>query len=351
MRRYVISGWVAACTAAIVILIGCEKTTPTSNYSPITPTVPKPKSLPYFKANAGNDTTIYIPNTSVQLDASRSEDTGRTIIRFTWQKIISGQVAGPIWQGWRLEVCCLQEGVHIFALTVTSKAGDTSSDTIKVTVIDEFAKGIAPTASHDCDTVYRSDQENSHLLETGAFVDSAGLRYDLVSGFTFTQLNGPSTAKITPFPDRPSSALIENVVRGNYAFKVEIERKGLKVFDTLVLSLLPDTAKGKEYIFETTWKESTEIGYSGITTVADFLHGPGLLLGKTGREIMVWMADEVNTSWTEVYDQGWWWDVMEQTDPFYYQVGCNVGTRIVRQANKDKSAVGKKVKIKIKILK
>lgn len=321
--------------------IGCEPTV-SDPYQPISPTRPQTPGVPFFKANAGEDLVVYVPNVMVQLDANLSEDTGRIITSYTWEKLVNGLLVGPIMKGLRVNTILEEEGIHLFKLTATSRYGTTSFDTVKVTVIDNFAIGIPPTFENACDTLYTYNQQIVYFLDANAFVDSSGIRYYLPGKYTFTQLSGPSPAKITPNPNQSKAAIVENITTGNYSFKVEVERKNMKVYDTLVLALLPDTVIGKTYIFESSWKTDPNFSMSGVFAMAEVQNLQAFLLNFSGRVIRLWIAEEGNTGWTEVSNE--WF-----SDLYWYPLQCGNGLQVVR-LTEDKSIIGKKLRVRISII-
>ncbi len=90
-------------------------------------------------AIAGRDTTIAIPSNSVVLDGSASYDPDGQIVSYQWK-----QISGPgsaILSALNADVSTvttLLVGVYQFSLTVTDNSGASSSDTVKITVVDNL---------------------------------------------------------------------------------------------------------------------------------------------------------------------------------------------------------------------
>lgn len=326
-------------------MLGCEPSIP-DPYKPDPPSLPVKPTDPFFKADAGPDLTVWIPKTTVTLDATASQDTGRIITLLEWKNIQGGSVVISNPKAVKTDVSGLHEGIYLFELKATGKSGATSIDTVKVTVVDEFAKGVTPSLFPYCDTLIHSASEVFHILGAGAFVDSGGLRYDLGDGFNFSQLSGPSASTLTPSSSWPFNyVLVKNTVPGQYVFRVEVARRGLKASDTIVLQVLTDTAKGKEYQYETSWRENINDTLNGITIVADVTSVSALLLNSAGRETKVWISEDKGVSWTFVSDDNFFSTLAWWISP------CNSALSIARTNNADKSAVGKKVLVKIQIVK
>jgi len=87
-------------------------------------------------ANAGKDTVVTLPVGNLALDGSGSSDAGGTIISYAWSQL-SGPV-GSVLKSANNAVCpvdSLQKGNYVFQLMVTDDHGNTSTDTVTVSVI------------------------------------------------------------------------------------------------------------------------------------------------------------------------------------------------------------------------
>lgn len=345
MRISCNSRWIAFPILFSYLLWGCEPTIEHPYYPP-PPVNPPTPSTPYFKADAGKDITIYIPNTKVNLDASATQDTGRDIKSIVWQ-LVQGNtafIATP--QELKTQISDLREGTYAFELKATGKSGAISVDTVKVFVLDEFAKGVTPVIELSCDTIIRSLSEDFHILKATAHVDSGGLRYDLGEGFRFTQLSGPNVASLTPATNWPfNDVLVKNTVVGHYTFKVEVERRGLKSSNNFVLQILPDTVKGKLYQYETIWGSKVDTTNAGFVLHADIPSLEPLLLSSTGRALNISISENNGVSWTPVVNDDFFSKL--SWSPF----ACNDGIVVTKTRNQDQSAVGKKLLVKIQVVK
>jgi hypothetical protein len=87
-------------------------------------------------AIAGSDTTIYLPASSFQLNASNSYDPDGNITSYQWQEIsgpntaVASSMNGPV-----VDLSGLQEGNYQFQLTVTDNQGASSTATINISVV------------------------------------------------------------------------------------------------------------------------------------------------------------------------------------------------------------------------
>jgi hypothetical protein len=98
-------------------------------------------------AEAGTDQTIVLTSNTTTLSAVQSRDPDGTITSYRWQ-----QVRGPATTtfsaltGMTVNISNLALGEYVYRLTVTDNRNVTSTDTVKVTVIDNFRNYTSPVA-------------------------------------------------------------------------------------------------------------------------------------------------------------------------------------------------------------
>jgi hypothetical protein len=117
-----------------LILFGsCKKEKETVS-NPVPPP-PPPVGINKPVANAGSDTTITLPNKTVNLDGSRSIDPDNNITACQWTKI-EGPSSFTILNAISIQtpVNNLVEGIYQFELKVTDASGLFDRDTVQVTV-------------------------------------------------------------------------------------------------------------------------------------------------------------------------------------------------------------------------
>jgi Secretion system C-terminal sorting domain/PKD domain len=86
-------------------------------------------------AIAGSDTTIYLPASSFQLNASNSYDPDGNITSYQWQEISGpNTAAASSMNSPEVDLSGLEEGIYQFQLTVTDNQGASSTATVKITV-------------------------------------------------------------------------------------------------------------------------------------------------------------------------------------------------------------------------
>ncbi len=86
-------------------------------------------------AIAGSDTTIYLPDSSFQLNASNSYDPDGNITSYQWQEISGPNTAvASSMNSPEVNLSGLQEGIYQFQLTVTDNQGASTTATINISV-------------------------------------------------------------------------------------------------------------------------------------------------------------------------------------------------------------------------
>ena len=87
-------------------------------------------------ANAGHDTTLYLPFNSYMLDGSASTDPDSNIVAYFWRKIDGPSIIDISYfrESKAAASGFVKTGVYLFELAVTDGEGLISKDTIKITV-------------------------------------------------------------------------------------------------------------------------------------------------------------------------------------------------------------------------
>jgi hypothetical protein len=98
---------------------------------------PPPANTPLV-VNAGTDTTLIIPRTSVILTATASDDGG--IVQYNWKKISGPSSVYLDHYGFNANIGWLEEGVYEFEFSATDNMGVSSKDTVTVTVSTQLSK-------------------------------------------------------------------------------------------------------------------------------------------------------------------------------------------------------------------
>ena len=156
---------------------------------------------PALIANAGKDTIIALPASTVQLNGSGSSDGSGAIASYRWE-----QVSGP--EGMTLAspgdavtvATNLVAGLYTFRLTVSNQKGDTASATVKVTVMSDTR-----SATTDSNTQFFLYPNPAHTQTTLNMTSSGQGEVELrvfdingkpVKGLRFSKLPGTSSVTI-----------------------------------------------------------------------------------------------------------------------------------------------------------
>ncbi len=172
---------------------------------------PNPNQLPV--AAAGNDQSIELPQTSVNLNGNNSFDPNGIIESYSWTKI-SGPAQFTITSPSSAitSVTDLRAGIYQFRLTVTDNEGGTASDVISITVINPFPN-VIPISNAG------SDQSITLPVNTAALNGAGSTDPDgVITAYQWNQVAGPSTAVITT--PNAITTNVNNLVLGNYQFEL-----------------------------------------------------------------------------------------------------------------------------------
>ena len=163
-------------------------------------------------ANAGLPQVITLPENSVTLSGSGTDDDG-AIVYYKWSKI-----SGPSRYSIRkvnsavTSVTNLSEGIYIFQLAVTDNNGAVATSVVQITV--NGAANIPPVANAGADQAITLP--NNKVTLSGSGKDSDGT----VVKYAWIQLSGPFDADIL---DSTSAITdITNLIQGVYQFELEI---------------------------------------------------------------------------------------------------------------------------------
>jgi hypothetical protein len=185
-------------------------------------------------ARAGTDQSITLPVNAVTLNGTASSDPDGTINAFAWVKIggpAQHTIVSP--NGSTTVINNLAQGVYSFQLTVTDNLGATARDTVLVTV-----NGAAPVPNQPPAAIAGPDQvitiptSNTYLFGSGSY-DPDGI----ITGFAWSQLNGPAAATINPLG--PTNVDVSNLVQGVYNFRLVVtDNQGATSSDTVRVTVL-----------------------------------------------------------------------------------------------------------------
>lgn len=164
------------------------------------------------KANAGRDTIIDLPASSVLLSGAASTDPGGSIVGYSWRQV-SGPSSSTLNNAYnpKVTVSALVAGTYIYSLKVTNNEGLTSNDSVSVEVIQPGA--LKANAGSNITLTLPLD---STVLNGSQSVDSAGV----VSSYLWTYSSGPSGYTLVNADS--ANARLSNLVAAVYVFNLTV---------------------------------------------------------------------------------------------------------------------------------
>jgi hypothetical protein len=179
-------------------------------------------------ANAGNDTTITLPASSIILNSSKSTDASGHITSYVWTEF-SGPSAYTITSpdSAKTTVTGLTAGVYVFQLKVTDNLGSTGTDTMSVKVNAQ-----PPVANAGIDQAITLPA-SSVTLSGSKSTDPDGH----ITTYTWTKFSGPSTYTITA-PSSDTTTITGLTTAGVYVFQLQVtDNFGLTNTDTVSITV------------------------------------------------------------------------------------------------------------------
>ncbi|HVB03342.1 MAG TPA: GDSL-type esterase/lipase family protein, partial [Chitinophagaceae bacterium] len=186
-------------------------------------------------ANAGKDTTIYLPASSTILSGAASSDPGGTIAGYSWHQV-SGPSASILSNTYNatITVSGLVKGTYKYELTVTGSLGLTANANVSVTVASPGT--ILAVTAASTTLVLPTD---STVLDGSGSVDSGGV----ITSFLWAYSSGPAAYTLSN-PDS-AKALLSNLVAGTYTFNLTVKGStGGSATDSeqIIVNAQPDTS-------------------------------------------------------------------------------------------------------------
>jgi hypothetical protein len=168
-------------------------------------------------ANAGNDTTVSGPVSSLILNGTGSYDPDGSIVTYNWYKLSGPNVSIAIVNSNTSTpgVIGLAAGTYVFELKVTDNQGATATDDVTVTVLaGQGGSSLVASAGNDTTIALPS---NSIALNGSGSTDAGGT----ITSYTWVQLSGPSASTL----GSPGMAvsLASNLEVGQYIFQLTVK--------------------------------------------------------------------------------------------------------------------------------
>ncbi|MHC5109358.1 MAG: PKD domain-containing protein [Planctomycetota bacterium] len=160
-------------------------------------------------ANAGANQVVVLPDNSVIVDGSGSQDDG-TIVAFHWSQISGPSSASLDGENSAvLTASDLVEGTYVFRLTVTDDEDLTDHDDVSITVTTG-----TPTAHAGSDQSIALPQNSVTLAGSGTDVDG------VIETYAWSQVSGPNTAML--MDNDTANATASDLIEGFYVFQLTV---------------------------------------------------------------------------------------------------------------------------------
>lgn len=195
--------------------------------------LPAPNTAPV--ARAGNDTTITLPDNTVNLSGLASSDAEGAISAYAWAKI-----SGPATYAFGTSNAStttfnsLVEGNYSVRLTVTDAGGVTNSAVVNVHVL-AAPVNILPVANAGADKNITLPVNTVTVVGNGTDADGTIISYG------WSKVSGPAT--FTIISPSASTTDINNLVEGTYQFKLTVTDNsggtGISVMTVVVNPAIP----------------------------------------------------------------------------------------------------------------
>ncbi|HRP30596.1 MAG TPA: PKD domain-containing protein, partial [Agriterribacter sp.] len=202
--------------------------------------VVKPAPVVPPVADAGSDISIQLPQAVITLDGSKSYSSKGEIASYNWEKvsgpgslsIINSGTAYPAIQN-------IEPGVYTFRLTVKDSGGNTNSDDVTITIVDEEMILPPPVANAGENRVVSIDEQEIFLDAGLSFA-----QFGTLVKFNWVLLSGPAGASID-YADS-DLALVSGLTEGEYVFELTVTDNNGKTDKAIVKITVANTGGRKD---------------------------------------------------------------------------------------------------------
>ncbi|QCK13901.1 PKD domain-containing protein [Mangrovivirga cuniculi] len=180
--------------------------------------------------NAGSNRTITLPQNSIVLNATASDNDGE-ITNYLWQKV-SGPAANLNGTGRaRLEVSNMVEGKYTFRISVTDDDGAEASDNVIVTVNPENTNQ-TPVANAGPNKTITLPVNTVTISGSGNDPDGT------ISSYRWSKISGPSA---TLNNANSATLTVTDMLEGDYTFRLQVtDDDGASSTDQMKVIVLPE---------------------------------------------------------------------------------------------------------------
>ncbi|HZY78430.1 MAG TPA: T9SS type B sorting domain-containing protein [Cyclobacteriaceae bacterium] len=181
------------------------------------------------RADAGADKIIRLPQTTILLDGSGSDEDGE-IKSFAWTQVSGGTASIATPAAATTTISGLAEGEYVFRLTVTDDDGASDLNEVLVRVV---------SSTNNLPPIVNAGPDKQIFLPISAIVLSDATASDdgSISTYQWTKLAGPNVTLENP---TQLALSLKNLVQGDYSFQLTVtDNSAAAVFDIVRVSVLP----------------------------------------------------------------------------------------------------------------
>ena len=184
-------------------------------------------------ANAGEDKTIVLPNSTILLQGSGSDPDGGSIVKYTWTKKTGSTCVLENASLSSLIVTELLLGVYEFELMVEDNNGAIGTDMVKVFVID-VSTNQPPVADAGPDIFINLPQNSLDIQGAGSDPDGT------IASYLWIKKTGPPSGTLSG--QNTSKLSLTSLVAGSYQFLLSVtDDKGLtSIVDDVTVTVIDD---------------------------------------------------------------------------------------------------------------
>ena len=200
--------------------------------------VVNPAAIPGNKApiaNAGNNLSVTLPESTVNLNGSASYDPDGTISSYAWSQV-SGPVTAKIGSAQQVQTGIsglTVAGTYVFSLKVTDDKGAAAQDEIQVIVSPAAVPENKAPIANAGNNLLISLPENTVNLNGSASYDPDGT----ISSYAWSQVSGPVTAKISS-AQQVQTGISGLTIAGAYIFALKVtDNKGATAQDQVSVTV------------------------------------------------------------------------------------------------------------------
>ncbi len=244
-------------------------------------------------ADAGPDTTITLPVSTIYLNGRKSTDPDNNISTYSWTKISgpsSFQIANA--NAVETEVTNLVAGIYLFELKVTDETNLSAKDTVQINVSLENHPPVASAGPDQTITL----PENSATLDGSLSTDPDSN----IVRFEWSKISGP--ASFNMINAEVAKSQVNNLVTGLYLFEIKVtDGGGLFSKDTILVKVIDKDCDFSDWpIVNFRWKEIGQLSEPRIPVIGTA--GSKIVFAGGPNNLLCSWEWELSSSAVDIYD-------------------------------------------------